>query len=402
MRALATPAGIDHDYNFLSAIERGVERSDRVVVEEGLVGEGEVRGGRGFGVVRGRGGGAGRGGRGGGRGGGSIGDEWGKGEGDKKIARQIASVGIRMHRLPPGMARRKANGTSWSKKRGCVVWQMEWVVLPPTSLPREVGDGGGGGGGGGGDGQPQIQQPQGELGKVLATTPVGEAWEVFIEGKRRAALSPEEKTREKKRRAGDVAGVAAKRGRVDGGGASRSASRDAEGDVSTSQNLSSGVTPSTVGGATTTITTTATSLTSTSTTTTQQPAEKQHYKFYLHRPLTPSNGPIVLIPLRADEGLEAQLGGRTVLEFPKVYVFPGGGGGGLGEEFCVEGGEGEEWEGSEEEEEEGEGDEDEDEDEGVVEESDTSSSGSSSESEGESGGEGESGSGSETEQEEEP
>ena len=31
---LATPAGIDHDYNFISSIERGIERTDRLIVDE--------------------------------------------------------------------------------------------------------------------------------------------------------------------------------------------------------------------------------------------------------------------------------------------------------------------------------------------------------------------------------
>lgn len=33
---MATPAGIDHDYNFLSGIERDLEKADKSVAERGL------------------------------------------------------------------------------------------------------------------------------------------------------------------------------------------------------------------------------------------------------------------------------------------------------------------------------------------------------------------------------
>lgn len=33
---LATPAGIDHDYNFLSGIERDLDKSEKSVTERGL------------------------------------------------------------------------------------------------------------------------------------------------------------------------------------------------------------------------------------------------------------------------------------------------------------------------------------------------------------------------------
>lgn len=43
-KKLATASGVDHDYNFISAIERARERSEREIIEErGILGEGELR-----------------------------------------------------------------------------------------------------------------------------------------------------------------------------------------------------------------------------------------------------------------------------------------------------------------------------------------------------------------------
>lgn len=43
-KRLATAAGVDHDYNFISAIERARERSEREIIEErGILREGELR-----------------------------------------------------------------------------------------------------------------------------------------------------------------------------------------------------------------------------------------------------------------------------------------------------------------------------------------------------------------------
>jgi hypothetical protein len=180
-----------------------------------------------------------------------------------------------------------------------------------------------------------------------------------MEEERRKAMSPEERAGEKKRRAGEVAEREGKRSKTSPGA-----------DVSIQPD-----------GASTTVEghekpdtdAAATPQDQQATTTSPAPApapplQKADYAFYLHRPLTLASGPTVLIPLRADEGLDTQLGGKVVLEFPRVYVFPAGAS--LGEGFAVEGGDtdgGKEGEESSEEEEE------------VV--SDTSSSGSSSEDE---------------------
>ena len=219
----------------------------------------------------------------------------------------------------------------------------------------------------------------GPLSKILATTPLNEAYGAFLEEARRAALTPEEKAGEKKRRAVEVAERGGKRVKTSpegdasslplqqsggGGGGGAGAGLEVLGDAE-----AAAAAQDQDQTAPTTDTTAATPATPPA-----QPAQKSEYAFYLHRPLTLSSGPTVLIPLRSDQGLDAQLSGKLILEFPRIYVFPAGSS--IAGNFEVEGG------GVGREDGEGESGES-DEEEGVV-ESDTSSSGSSSEEEEES------------------
>lgn len=126
---LRTPAGIDHDYNFLSSIERAVQRSEREVVEERrLVAESELRppevrsvqwrrlkdGTRRKTLV----------------------SETSSGSGHasqlevpKQMKKRLATLDICLQRLPNGMSRRRENGTNVQKASGRINWQVEWVPL---------------------------------------------------------------------------------------------------------------------------------------------------------------------------------------------------------------------------------------------------------------------------------
>lgn len=79
---LATPAGIDHDYNFLSGIERDLEKSDKSVAERGL----DV----GF-------------------------DSRPKGDRSQRMDHQFSAAGVKVIRAPKGMSRAKENKTHRSK-----------------------------------------------------------------------------------------------------------------------------------------------------------------------------------------------------------------------------------------------------------------------------------------------
>lgn len=306
MRQLATPAGIDHDYNFLSAIERDVERSDRRIVEERkLVGRREL--------VQGVGGEGGRrGGEGAARG----------GEGDQKVRKEVLRMGVRVERLPRGMARQKRNATSWSRKQRCVVWQVEWVrEKGSTQEPAQV------------EGAASLmgEWPIGEgltdtessgrrvpsldttHSKILTTTPLGDAYAALLEEQRRAAMTPEEKSREKKRRAQEIAENEAKKPKLS---ASAAVAESAEGRLSQDRDHEKSPEKADVEAATKARDDADTNVAA------LEASKPPDYSFYLYRPHTPSNLPIVLIPLRHDLPLDNQLQGKVIVEYPTIYVFP--------------------------------------------------------------------------------
>ncbi|TQN74454.1 putative box C/D snoRNA protein [Colletotrichum shisoi] len=130
---LKTAAGVDHDFNFLSGIERAVQRSEKEIVEERqLLRPEDLR------PIEVR----------------SV--QWKTGrdgrkkrvlvtevlKGDGGSARQealmsipfkkrLSKFGILLRRAPTGMARQKENGTNFSKASGRINWQVEWLLVPP-------------------------------------------------------------------------------------------------------------------------------------------------------------------------------------------------------------------------------------------------------------------------------
>ena len=91
---LATPKGIDHDYNYLTSIERQIDNAERDAHERGFLLENHGSGKEGWkrqGLDGPR-----------------------KGEMPTKAA--IERCGVIVERAPEGMARRKQNATNWDKK----------------------------------------------------------------------------------------------------------------------------------------------------------------------------------------------------------------------------------------------------------------------------------------------
>lgn len=313
MRQLATPAGIDHDYNFLSAIERSVERSDRLLVEEkGIVTVKELREGppepRQF-SSRGRG--RGRGGRGGGTDG--IDHAGIKSENEIKILKEYQRIGVRVERLPKGMARQKLNGTSWSRKQKCVVMQVEWLRAIEGGEVETI------------------------MSKVLMTTPIGIAYKNILEERRRAAMTPEEKAQEKKKRAAEVAERASKRPKPSEPAPAEPTAAEPTTNQAAETVPETAAQESTKASNPQEMTTDAPEESSSKPTSSQakkapQPkpldpfAEEARsfissFKFFIRRPHTPSNLPTVLIPLDYTQPLEVLLEGKVIVEFPTIYVF---------------------------------------------------------------------------------
>ncbi|KAJ9160986.1 Box C/D snoRNA protein 1 [Coniochaeta hoffmannii] len=142
---LVTDAGVDHDYNFISKIERAKERFEKTVVaEKGLLGEAEVRGpkrgqeDRRFEKVwygdqlvhepATRGGGGARGGWRGGRGGG-LGRDTLQQRFDQQVRQRLRRNDIRVLTMPKGLSRQKENKTAWNRRTNTVNWQVEWFLF---------------------------------------------------------------------------------------------------------------------------------------------------------------------------------------------------------------------------------------------------------------------------------
>ncbi|KAF2632243.1 hypothetical protein BU25DRAFT_445340 [Macroventuria anomochaeta] len=92
---LATPAGVDHDYNFLSGIERDLEKSEKSVTEKGL----------------------------------DIGlTARPKGDQTQAMNYHFATAGVKVIRAPKGMSRAKENKTHRSKSGNKnLIWTVEWI-----------------------------------------------------------------------------------------------------------------------------------------------------------------------------------------------------------------------------------------------------------------------------------
>ncbi|KAL1653401.1 Box C/D snoRNA accumulation [Didymella pomorum] len=99
---LATPAGIDHDYNFLSGIERDLEKADKSVAEKGL----------------------------------DVGlNARPKGDQSQRMDWQFSAAGVKVIRAPKGMSRSKENKTHRSKSGSAAepLYRIHPLFESPTS-----------------------------------------------------------------------------------------------------------------------------------------------------------------------------------------------------------------------------------------------------------------------------
>ncbi|TPX11875.1 uncharacterized protein E0L32_007373 [Thyridium curvatum] len=156
---LRTPAGIDHDYNFLSGIERARRRVEREVVEErGLLRERDLQ----FSSSSSARGDAGRrpdrrfreewhgdelrfvpnnpragpGSRYGAPGAADEDDAAAGGElsvAKRKVRTTCRRMGIELLSVPKGLSRHRENLTAWNKRTGRLNWQIEWLVYEDGS-----------------------------------------------------------------------------------------------------------------------------------------------------------------------------------------------------------------------------------------------------------------------------
>ena len=94
---LATPSGIDHDYNYLTSIEREFDKADREANSRGIF----------------------------------IVDNEGRKDGPAKgwvgLKAGLEKSEVIVARAPKGMSRSKNNNTKWLKGSQCLEWTVEWV-----------------------------------------------------------------------------------------------------------------------------------------------------------------------------------------------------------------------------------------------------------------------------------
>ncbi|KAL1955451.1 hypothetical protein VTO42DRAFT_8545 [Malbranchea cinnamomea] len=113
---LATEKGFDADYNFLSGVERSIERAGRVLEHRGLDLDGLLN----IGV------------------GGGEGGKEREGKGKRLVKGEIPFVkaaernGVRLVRAPKGLSRRRENTSSWMRRQKCINWCIEWVLPDGT------------------------------------------------------------------------------------------------------------------------------------------------------------------------------------------------------------------------------------------------------------------------------
>ncbi|KAK3314638.1 hypothetical protein B0H66DRAFT_316696 [Apodospora peruviana] len=163
---LRTPAGIDHDYNFISAIDRAKERAERDIVQDlKLVDENQLHPKNEEKAYRKV----------------WVGDQLSHvpvpphqhhragssassapGAFDKHVRRQLRALDIEALNMPPGMMRQKENDTTFNRRTHCINWRIEWFVF---GIDQQ---------------QLQQQQPTRILHKVLDRKPLNKALEASI------------------------------------------------------------------------------------------------------------------------------------------------------------------------------------------------------------------------------
>jgi len=167
---LRTAAGIDHDFNFISSIERARQRAEKDIVEaRRLLSEKDLRPedeDRHFRKVW--------------RGdelhylpAGHAQDGEGTRDGpDRNIRRRAGKLDIEVVSMPKGMVRQRENMTAWNRRTLSINWQVEWLVFADASCS-------------GAQGLPQMLQhhenPVRILHKTLERKPLNEALATALE-----------------------------------------------------------------------------------------------------------------------------------------------------------------------------------------------------------------------------
>jgi len=290
---LTTPAGWDHDYNFLTSIERACERRERELAAEGTVASAreEMRGSSSS------------------KRGGAFRKVWfgddlhhvpagaaipgveeetvGRREEyqfDKAARRRLRQEGVEVVAMPRGMVRQRENATKWDRKTLSLNWQVEWLVYgvveggKPMRILRRM-----------------LEGKRVEDGLVHAME--WHASEVVRQAKEQAREQDEDDAPAKKKRT------------------HRAQKKKPSTEGTIQDAASTAWLPSKL--------LLQDSETSAWRATGEEDDKTSARQFFLLQARTPP-GQKALIPISPSDTLANALSGRTVIEFPTIYVFPSG------------------------------------------------------------------------------
>jgi hypothetical protein len=268
MSELATPSGIDHDYNFLHAIEHRLERSEKLLVEDvDAISRSELKRARN----------------------GEDEEEWKRKHekevrGEVCVARTLREMKCNVITAPKGMRRNKENTSNWSKRHGTIHWQVEWL---------------------------RGEAAERLLYRVLGKQAIGQAYDEICEEERILNLSPEEKRADKKRKAEEFKAAQARKAKK---------ARLEQGQLPELSTTSILQDPERGTWDLTPVYMAIPEVPREDSPEPEPAIPERNYHLYLHRPLTPSSFPKILVPLDPEKSLTDLLRKRDVLEFPTIYV----------------------------------------------------------------------------------
>ncbi|KAI0970875.1 hypothetical protein F4678DRAFT_106374 [Xylaria arbuscula] len=279
LNKLKTDAGIDHDYNFLTSIERSVERAERILREDRDILPQESpqpppRKNTRFnkGQSRGR----------------TTVDD-GSRKWDRNAVHRFRELGIHVSSLPYGMTRSKENKTSWNRRTRTINWQVEWLLFDAESCPAT-------------EHPPPLKRM---LHKTLDETPLHVAFAEALEYDRQRQLTDHERAEEKKIRKQHVFGQRPQDSTSMWQSSSYPIQNNTDGSWSNSTDVD------------------------------RLQTSNNKYRFFFPRPRSQNRGPQRLVPLNASEGLGNLLSGQEIIEFPTVYIQPASATS-LGEGYIIE------------------------------------------------------------------
>ncbi|OQD84845.1 hypothetical protein PENANT_c011G04543 [Penicillium antarcticum] len=268
---LATESAFDRDFNFITGIERNLERADRDADNRGIDLSRSIQSddpGDGFqdlnaGCKRKH-------------------PHQGLVKGEAGFLRAAEAGGVKVIRAPKGLSRNKQNGSRFNPKHKSLAWTVEWVA---------------------GDGVKTVRNA------IFDTCTISEAYDRSISRSKDQSASESVKEAKEDQKKLDSSNIAKESGVTDTPGEPVTAAAELE-DTKPPQ---AAVPESTEIPADTTTDVVEQPL--------QQSATHRDLYFYLHRPRTTTKKP-VLAPLSPSSILNEVLRSRTVLEFPTIYALP--------------------------------------------------------------------------------